>query len=181
LVVVEGTSKGTRGPLQPIDDGYLTFDVATKPPKEKDGLKISRGQPHAFACKERIVRDADALRASGIITPEMNSSPSGKTSARCRKLKSVETMLATRSFINIAANLSALPFLNSSPRIRRDEVVRGRAIIPANIITRRVSQMIIGRNFLVKINANIGNSAVLSSIDDEVEKMRWSIKCGQTR
>ena len=60
----------------------------------------------------------------------------------------------------------------------RDEVARGRAIIPANINHPESEPMIIGRNFLVKINANIGNSAVLSSIDDEVEKMRWSIKCG---
>src|SRR2546430_17726208 len=48
----------------------------------------------------------------------------------------------------------------------------------ALIFTRKLRPMIIGRNFLVKINANIGNSAVLSSIDDEVEKMSWSIKCG---
>ena len=60
----------------------------------------------------------------------------------------------------------------------REEVARGRAIIPANINHPESEPMIIGRNFLVKINANIGNSAVLSSIDDEVEKMRWSIRCG---
>ena len=65
-----------------------------------------------------------------------------------------------------------------TPEFVRDEVARGRAIIPANINHPETEPMIIGRNFLVKINANIGNSAVLSSIDDEVEKMRWSIKCG---
>src|SRR5205814_8153397 len=65
-----------------------------------------------------------------------------------------------------------------TPAFVRDEVARGRAIIPANINHPESEPMIIGRNFLVKINANIGNSAVLSSIDDEVEKMRWSIKCG---
>jgi phosphomethylpyrimidine synthase len=65
-----------------------------------------------------------------------------------------------------------------TPEFVRDEVARGRAIIPANINHPEAEPMIIGRNFLVKINANIGNSAVLSSIDDEVEKMRWSIKCG---
>ncbi|HYN25932.1 MAG TPA: phosphomethylpyrimidine synthase ThiC, partial [Pyrinomonadaceae bacterium] len=65
-----------------------------------------------------------------------------------------------------------------TPEFVRDEVARGRAIIPANINHPESEPMIIGRNFLVKINANIGNSAVLSSIDDEVEKMRWSIKCG---
>src|SRR5688572_11127213 len=60
----------------------------------------------------------------------------------------------------------------------RDEVARGRAIIPANINHPELEPMIIGRKFLVKINANIGNSAVSSSIDDEVEKLRWAIKWG---
>lgn len=60
----------------------------------------------------------------------------------------------------------------------RDEVARGRAIIPANVNHPESEPMIIGRNFLVKINANIGNSAVASSIDEEVEKMRWSTKWG---
>ncbi len=65
-----------------------------------------------------------------------------------------------------------------TPEFVRDEVARGRAIIPANVNHPEAEPMIIGRNFLVKINANIGNSAVLSSIDDEVEKMRWAIHCG---
>ena len=60
----------------------------------------------------------------------------------------------------------------------RDEVARGRAIIPANINHPETEPMIIGRNFLVKINANIGNSAVSSSIDEEVEKMTWAIRWG---
>src|SRR2546426_32120 len=55
----------------------------------------------------------------------------------------------------------------------RDEVARGRAIIPSNIRHLELEPMIIGRNFLVKINANIGNSAVSSSIEEEVEKLRW--------
>jgi phosphomethylpyrimidine synthase len=60
----------------------------------------------------------------------------------------------------------------------RDEVARGRAIIPANINHPEAEPMIIGTKFLVKVNANIGNSAVLSSIDDEVEKMRWATRWG---
>ena len=60
----------------------------------------------------------------------------------------------------------------------RDEVARGRAIIPANINHPESEPMIIGRNFLVKINANIGNSAVSSSIGEEVDKLRWSVKWG---
>ncbi len=65
-----------------------------------------------------------------------------------------------------------------TPEFVRDEVARGRAVIPANINHPEVEPMIIGRNFLVKINANIGNSAVTSSIAEEVEKMVWGIRWG---
>jgi phosphomethylpyrimidine synthase len=65
-----------------------------------------------------------------------------------------------------------------APEFVRDEVARGRAIIPANINHPEAEPMIIGRNFLVKINANIGNSAVSSSIYEEVEKMTWSTRWG---
>ncbi|MDC3955915.1 phosphomethylpyrimidine synthase ThiC [Polyangium jinanense] len=65
-----------------------------------------------------------------------------------------------------------------TPEFVRDEVARGRAIIPANVNHPELEPMIIGRNFLVKINANIGNSAVTSSIEEEVEKMVWSIRWG---
>ena len=65
-----------------------------------------------------------------------------------------------------------------TPEFVRDEIARGRAIIPANINHTELEPMIIGRNFLVKINANIGNSAVLSHVADEVDKMVWAIRCG---
>src|SRR5438552_10999457 len=65
-----------------------------------------------------------------------------------------------------------------TPEFVRDEIARGRAIIPANINHPESEPMIIGRNFLVKINANIGNSAVASSIEEEVEKMRWATTWG---
>ena len=65
-----------------------------------------------------------------------------------------------------------------TPEFVRDEVARGRAIIPANINHPEIEPMIIGRNFRVKINANIGNSAVTSSIEEEVEKLVWSIRWG---
>jgi phosphomethylpyrimidine synthase len=64
------------------------------------------------------------------------------------------------------------------PDFVRAEVARGRAIIPANIRHTELEPMAIGRNFLVKINSNIGNSAIASSIDEEVEKLRWSLKWG---
>jgi phosphomethylpyrimidine synthase len=65
-----------------------------------------------------------------------------------------------------------------TPEFVRDEVARGRAIIPANINHPEIEPMIIGRNFLTKINANIGNSAVTSSIEEEVEKLVWAIRWG---
>jgi phosphomethylpyrimidine synthase len=65
-----------------------------------------------------------------------------------------------------------------SPEFVRDEVARGRAVIPANINHPEIEPAAIGRNFLVKINANIGNSAVTSSIEEEVEKMTWAIRWG---
>jgi phosphomethylpyrimidine synthase len=65
-----------------------------------------------------------------------------------------------------------------TPEFVRDEVARGRAIIPANRKHTEAEPMIIGRNFLVKINANIGNSAVSSSIGEEVDKLRWATRWG---
>ncbi|MBM3963037.1 MAG: phosphomethylpyrimidine synthase, partial [Planctomycetes bacterium] len=67
---------------------------------------------------------------------------------------------------------------NVDPEFVRSEIARGRAIIPANRKHPEVEPMIIGRNFLVKINANIGNSALGSSIEEEVEKLQWSIRWG---
>jgi phosphomethylpyrimidine synthase len=72
---------------------------------------------------------------------------------------------------------AAIPDL-VTPEFVRDEVARGRAIIPANINHGELEPMAIGRNFLVKVNANIGNSAVLSSVEDEVDKMVWAIRWG---
>ncbi|WFR80561.1 phosphomethylpyrimidine synthase ThiC [Janthinobacterium rivuli] len=72
---------------------------------------------------------------------------------------------------------ASIPF-DITPEFVREEIARGRAIIPANINHPEVEPMIIGRNFLVKINANIGNSAVTSSIGEEVEKMTWAIRWG---
>src|SRR3954471_6458093 len=65
-----------------------------------------------------------------------------------------------------------------APEVVRDEVARGRAVIPVNVNHPEIEPMIIGRNFLVKINANIGNSAVASSIEEEVDKMTWATRWG---
>src|SRR5207245_9557809 len=66
-----------------------------------------------------------------------------------------------------------------TPEFVREEVARGRGIIPANINHPETEPMVIGRNFLVKINANIGNSAATSGIAEEVEKMTWALRWGR--
>jgi phosphomethylpyrimidine synthase len=111
----------------------------------------------------------------GIITPEMEfiaiRENLGHDADASRSTLHAPRALGGQSFG------AAIPAF-ITPEFVRSEVARGRAIIPANINHPESEPMIIGRNFLVKINANIGNSAVTSSIEEEVEKMRWSVKWG---
>src|SRR5215210_6938696 len=104
----------------------------------------------------------------GIITPEMEYVAARENLGRAHALAEA------RDGESFGA---AIPDF-VTPEFVRDEVARGRAIIPSNINHPESEPMAIGRNFLVKINANIGNSAVASSIEEEVEKMRWAIKWG---
>ncbi|MEO8676535.1 MAG: phosphomethylpyrimidine synthase ThiC, partial [Casimicrobiaceae bacterium] len=111
----------------------------------------------------------------GIVTPEMEF-----VAIRENLLR--EQMLATMPEIVTRQHAgqsfgAAIPAV-MTPEFVRSEVARGRAIIPNNINHPESEPMIIGRNFLVKINANIGNSAVTSSIAEEVEKMVWAIRWG---
>ena len=109
----------------------------------------------------------------GIITPEMEFIAIRENQKRKQWVEDAERekRLAGNSF---GASLPQ----EITPEFVRDEVALGRAIIPANINHPESEPMIIGRNFLVKINANIGNSAVTSSIEEEVEKMVWASRCG---
>ena len=107
----------------------------------------------------------------GIVTPEMEFIAI-RENARAEQFP--EMLRRQHPGQSFGANLPRL----ITPEFVRDEVARGRAIIPANINHPESEPMIIGRNFLVKINANIGNSAVTSSIGEEVEKMTWAIRWG---
>jgi phosphomethylpyrimidine synthase len=182
--------------LQPIDDGYLTFDAANQArQKEKGRLEdfpALRRTP-LRAKKGSCVTQMHYAK-QGIITPEMEFIAIRENLGRHSVSENVDrerwergrlvrndaqeaprdSLLHQHKGQSFGANIPE--FVTAA--FVRDEVARGRAIIPANINHAESEPMIIGRNFLVKINANIGNSAVLSSIDDEVEKMRWSIKCG---
>jgi phosphomethylpyrimidine synthase len=107
----------------------------------------------------------------GVVTPEMEFIAIRENQRRDLLPESVLRQHAGQSF---GASIPA----HITPEFVRDEVARGRAIIPANINHPESEPMIIGRNFLVKINANIGNSALTSGIAEEVEKMTWAIRWG---
>ncbi len=109
---------------------------------------------------------------AGLITKEMiyvaHRENLGRTAALARAREAIEDGESFGADIPV----------HITPEFVRDEIARGRAIIPSNINHGELEPMIIGRNFLVKINANIGNSAVSSSIEEEVEKMVWAIRWG---
>ncbi len=111
----------------------------------------------------------------GIVTPEMEFIAIRENIRRGEQLDAVASSRNRRLAGNpFGARIPA----RITPEFVRDEVARGRAIIPANINHPELEPMIIGRNFLVKINANIGNSAVTSSIEQEVEKLVWATRWG---
>ena len=121
----------------------------------------------------------------GIITPEMEFIAIRENLQRERYIESLkatgktgEKMLELLMKQHRGESFGAAIPQEMTPEFVRSEVARGRAIIPANINHPESEPMIIGRNFLVKINANIGNSAVSSGIGEEVEKMTWSIRWG---
>ena len=152
--------------------------------------RLKREQPNAPEMeKSSVPRGRNSIRARpgnnvsqlhyarrGIITPEMEFIAIRESAQRSQiGHNPVEDILQAQHQGNSFG--MSIP-RNITPEFVRDEVARGRAIIPSNINHPEVEPMIIGRNFLVKINANIGNSAVSSSIEKEVEKMVWATHWG---
>ncbi|MCX7205102.1 MAG: phosphomethylpyrimidine synthase ThiC [Proteobacteria bacterium] len=147
----------------------LRFELKRQPRVAKDGANVS--QMH-YARK-------------GIITPEMEYVAIRENMNRAAYLQSLrdssptgEKMLAMMNRQHKGQNYGAVMPDEITPEFVRSEIACGRAIIPNNINHPESEPMIIGRNFLVKINGNIGNSAVSSSISEEVEKMTWGIRWG---
>ncbi len=139
-------------------------DPQLAPVRFETARKSLRALPGRHVTQMRYARE-------GLVTPEM------EFVAIRENMRLEETQEALRRHhpgFDWGANMPAA----ITPEFVRDEVARGRAIIPANINHPEIEPMVIGRNFLVKINANIGNSAVTSSIEEEVEKMVWSIRWG---
>jgi phosphomethylpyrimidine synthase len=133
----------------------LRFDLKRKPRRAKPGGRVT--QMH-YAKK-------------GVVTPEMEFIAIRENQRRDALGEGIVRQHPGRNF---GASIPKI----ITPELVRDEVARGRAIIPANINHPESEPMIIGRNFLVKINANIGNSAVTSGIAEEVAKMTWAIRWG---
>ena len=148
----------------PYTDPELSFDI-------KEGLPSSRTW-----LKKRLEEDPSSTQMSlakkGIVTPEMEyiAIRENQNLEKNRKLKE-GTFHAGESF-----GASIPPFY--TPEYVRDEIACGRAVIPANVNHPELEPMIIGRNFKIKVNSNIGNSALSSSIEDEVEKLTWSTRWG---
>ncbi len=109
----------------------------------------------------------------GIVTPEMHYIAVRENLVKAQLRERLATERMPKRGQSFGANLQEI-----TPEFVRDEVARGRAVIPNNINHPESEPMIIGRNFLVKVNANIGNSAVTSSIEEEVDKLVWSIRWG---
>jgi len=121
----------------------------------------------------------------GIITPEMEFVAIRENLRREQYIESLkqngpdgEKMASRLSYRHSGQGFGAIIPETITPEFVRKEIAEGRAILPANINHPETEPMIIGRNFLVKINANIGNSALSSNIHDEVEKMTWAIRWG---
>jgi len=133
----------------------LRFNLHRKPRRARPGMNVS--QMH-YARK-------------GVITPEMEY-------IAIRENQRCEGLVALLTKQHPGHDFGASIPKAITPEFVRDEVARGRAIIPLNINHPEIEPMIIGRNFLVKINANIGNSALSSGIQEEVEKMTWAIRWG---
>jgi phosphomethylpyrimidine synthase len=191
-------------PAQPIDDGYLSEQhrgLAQAKRQDETSFHLDKTalpKRKLLRAKPGKVVTQLAYARRGIITPEMEfiairenqrSAECGAWSADLSK-DNVRNDLS-KQHAGSAQSVPSSPFVPSvfsrfpqripkeiTAEFVRAEVAAGRAIIPANINHPESEPMIIGRNFLVKINANIGNSAVASSIEEEVEKMRWAAKWG---
>jgi len=148
----------------PYTDADAAIDVqGGLPPLRQDWI-AARGSSHGVTQLE--------LARAGIVTKEMIYVAHRENVGRAAAAEEAEARLADGESFG-----AALPAF-VTPEFVRDEVARGRAIIPANIKHPESEPMIIGRNFLTKINANIGNSAVTSSVEEEVEKMVWATRWG---
>jgi phosphomethylpyrimidine synthase len=185
-------------PSGPYTDPAAVIDIDKGLPRSREPWVVSRGDIEIVE-NPRQVRPEDNGGATGVHLAPQFMAPRrvyrAKPGRRITQLQYARAGIITpeMEYVAIRENLrrekdasvirdgedfgAAIPDF-VTPEFVRDEVARGRAIIPANINHTELEPMAIGRNFLVKINANIGNSAVLSSTKDEVDKLVWAIRWG---
>ena len=188
----------SSGPYTDTEEVVLDLNIEEGLPRLREAWIRARGdveeytgrevrpEDNGFAANERLVPEFPAKRTplrardglavtqleyarSGIVTPEMEF-------VAIRENLGRERIRATSERDGESFGAEIPDYV--TPEFVRDEVASGRAIIPANINHPESEPMIIGRNFLVKVNANIGNSAVTSSVANEVDKMVWAIRWG---
>ncbi|MCC6882481.1 MAG: phosphomethylpyrimidine synthase ThiC, partial [Verrucomicrobiales bacterium] len=183
--------------VEPRDNGYLTENHAEYAAAKREGIlsplkaPINAQRQPLKALPGKVVTQL-AYAKAGIITPEMEFIAIRENMKRATiadfthdivrndldKQHVGSSQVQNEYTPGIFKRFPQRIPNEITPEFVRSEVAAGRAIIPANINHPELDPMIIGRNFLVKINANIGNSAVASSIEEEVEKMRWATKWG---
>jgi phosphomethylpyrimidine synthase len=174
IALTDGSAHTVYDTSGPYGDKNLTTDVRRGLPPLREKWIEARGDTQLLESPTSIYRrgreampELDALRFEGRRKPR-RAKPGANVS---------QMHYARRGDVTPEMEFAALRE-GLDPIYVRDEIARGRAIIPANINHPEIEPMIIGRNFLVKINANIGNSAITSSIEEEVEKMTWATKWG---
>jgi len=193
-VTVYDTSGPYTDPKATIDIRKGLDDVRSSWIQERNDTEVLAGQSSEFGQQRAADKTLDSLRfelhkrnprkamsgknvsqmhyaKQGIITPEMEYVAIREN----MKLQEHKALLKEQ---HAGESWGANLVDEITPEFVRDEIARGRAIIPANINHTELEPMIIGRNFLVKINGNLGNSAVTSSIEEEVDKMTWGIRWG---
>lgn len=149
-------------PHRPEDDGLKPGESIGVPVFDRGGRLPLRAKP---GCRPTQL----AYARAGIVTPEMEYVAIRENLRRADAIAN-----GPRDGESFGAEIPDV----ITPEFVRSEIARGRAILPANLNHPEAEPMIIGRNFLTKINANIGNSAVASSVEEEVEKMVWAIRWG---
>ncbi len=178
--------------IAPQDNGYLSDSHAQQASERRGGLSalsapVNAGRRPVRAGAGHPVTQLWYAR-QGVVTPEMDFIAIRENAGRAEAEAERNELGHQHAGSAQQENYDYTPSIfrrfpqripaEITPEFVRDEVAAGRAIIPCNVNHPELEPMIIGRNFLVKINANIGNSAVASSIEEEVEKMRWATKWG---
>jgi phosphomethylpyrimidine synthase len=179
----------------PYTDDSAKIDIEKGLPAKRREWILARGDVEEYDGRDRKPEDDGLKRGELLSVPQFDRA--GRKPLRAKAGKNVTQLHYARQgiiteemrFIAARENLGRSPVRDGNsfgasipdhvtPEFVRDEIARGRAIIPSNINHPETEPMIIGRNFLTKVNANIGNSIVTSSVAEEIEKMVWSIRWG---